>query len=331
MAGMTERQVINYIKKVAPKELAQESFQNLKPQIQIFLTEIEIITKEMERVGFIGKKEDQLNAFANKKNKERMLRVAQKAYILIEKMREYFTKEVIDYLILVEDEQISIKKGTLEQLIPTLSLIRTSQKTLRLQITSFSKIKTWKDANIEDPIKKSLTNIYQMLTSLKSENLYISTGYAFEVAAYQALQNEPDKFANDPVALSDYLLDMYKNHIKSANVAFYREGDLPISLSQKLLKESKKISLQMKRISSDTSAPLALVNTLNIVLRNAKYILKSELSPLKMVELINKYIFQAEKNLTKKVERTLKEEIEQAKKDFENSLASQNNNIITIS
>ena len=57
MAGLTERQIVNYIKKVAPKEMAQETFNNLKSQIEIFKTEIKKITKEFELVGFLGKKQ----------------------------------------------------------------------------------------------------------------------------------------------------------------------------------------------------------------------------------------------------------------------------------
>jgi hypothetical protein len=315
MAGLTERQIVNYIKKIAPKEMAQETFKNLKPQIEIFKNEIQKIKKEFELVGFLGKK-SRLD-FSNKKDKERMLIVAQRAYILIEKMREYFTKETIDYLILVEDDQIQITKGTLEQLVSTLSIIKATGGKLRLQITHFSKIKTWQDADISKPVLDSIKNIYNILMSFNRPDQYISTGYSFEVSVMEALKNDSSLQNKNPQELANYLLNQYKLHLRGEKAAFYREGDLPKEISQKLLKETKNITLQLKRISSQTSAPLAMINTLNVVLRNVDYILNSELAPEKMVELINKYLFNAEKNLTKTIEKKLKEEVNAALKILE--------------
>lgn len=317
--GLTERQIVNYIKKVAPKEMAQETFEKIKPQIEIFKKEIQKIKKEFELVGFLGKK-NKLD-FSNKKDKDRMLIVAQKAYILIEKMREYFTKETIDYLILVEDaDQVQIKKGSLEQLVSTLSIIKATRGGLRLQITRFSKIKTWQDADISKPVLDSIKNIYNILTSLNKPDQYISTGYAFEVSVMESLKNDPQLQNKSPEQLANYLLNRYKEHLKGEKAAFYREGDLPNFLSHLLLKESKNIALQLKRISSQTSAPLAMINTLNVVLRNAEYILNSGLSPMEIVKIINKYLFSAEKNLTKTIEKKLKKEVEEALKNFEKEL-----------
>ena len=218
------------------------------------------------------------------------------AYSFIEQMREWITKEAIDYLLLFEDtnQELSLAKAAIKDLLPffTTGFSRTNkqgEREIRLYLNSTKQLQSsLREKNLfldNTPLIDSLKRFYQILTkniqtyiNKGGESKDIQQGRAFETAAEasvyaatRALELAKEKeikyqnlLSNDPTVLEKELTSIYIKNI-SDSLIFFKGGDLNKILSLALLKnntetkkEIKQFQLQLKSLVSGGAQIIAL-------------------------------------------------------------------------
>lgn len=321
--------VAKYLNINLPKIFAQQTIENksLKASFEKIKKEALNLLSQFQALELMRKKRSLLY-------RKHSYLVNVKAYAFIEKAREFFTNETIDYLLVVEqNNQLSIKYATLEEILPMLRIGRERSAAgggTKIQIRNIkSEISNIKNINFQnEKIEKNIENFYYILTKqieYYKSNTKIMPGYAIEAAAVAATREASFKMLNrelnisNPLQLQEDLKEIYQKQI--GQTPFFGGGDLNNETARELFNISKNIQLQIKNLSSG-GASVATTEALKNVLKYLIFILSKPLNPKEIKEIISKELFKSNKQITDILSLALKETTEKELDKFEKGLQS---------
>lgn len=245
-----------------------------------------------------------------------------KAYEFIEKTRKLITGTEIEYLVEIVGEKGErvIKRLILDELAPAMSLAVSSNREIKLQIARMNAMNRFANTQNEEEavakIRDSILAIYDYLTNTiktyvnkKGKAVKILPGFAFETAVRAAKQLKGLDISTANSATTDALLDAYRRTI--GNKAFYRGGDLKAEEipSELIGMQKEQIEYQLKRIKAtedSLGAQVVTVSTIKRVLRVLIILIGKNFASTKDTQrALNHFLFEADKNITKKMEEQL--------------------------
>lgn len=253
-----------------------------------------------------------------------------KGYMLIQKVRKLITGEGMDYLILFDDGSESrIVRVSLEQLLPALSLsVNINSKGqvstgLRIgNINDFGRLKGM--AGEMDNMEKMLLNLYQ--TAMFSEGgsrrskivtddgkkVKLSGGFMWETVLAEGAAMERGESKYDSQASSLERARYLAAKQERDNKAFYTVSDARADKGQipsQYMKQDK-YNLELKKLSTTSqygnTASLAAAGTIETALIGIRNLCLNKNFSLEQIKSnLDKYIFNAEKNLRKDVAKKM--------------------------
>ena len=282
-------------------------------------------------------------------NNDIIYAVSIKIYVFIEKLREFFTKEVYEYLLYVggkKQSTVQLRKATLEEILPFLGVIENSSKELKINLSmKRSQLRTIGEdvKNNNEKLVQTLNNFYLEMQKdfyytrskkssrlrrvgkqklkgktqeqLRQENIIkAQSGYAFEAATLAAISLGAEPNLSGTKLLNKLMKFYGMVRTGDSSRAFYRGGDISLNAenANKLLKMAEPIELQLKNLTNGF-ASVAELRTLTTVLNAIMNLLSNKsLSPQSIANALNVYIFKAEKNITDTIANSLTEVTEDA-------------------
>lgn len=322
------KEVSEYLKKELPEFFANstKNDKELKKLLTNILKEAKNLLGSFKALEMLEKKGDLTY-------RKHLYIVNTKAYVFIEKLREIFTNETIDYILAIENgQQIQLKYATLEEILPALRIGRERKAAgggTKIQIVNAkSVVSELKDAEIKTKkIEEEISTFYYTLT--KKIQYYngqtkIRSGYAIEAAMVAATKKASYKLLNnkelnttDAEKLKQDLLFLYQE--QTGQTPFFGGGDLSAEVAQELLKISKNIAIQIKNLSSG-GASVATTSALKNVLKYLVLVLNKPISVTEIKEIITNSLFKTDSRITSILDEAIKKSTEAEIKKFENEL-----------
>lgn len=327
------KEIVKDLLKELEDIFGEETYKTLESKLAALRKEGEKLQKDLNNVQNIIKQQ-QYSFSSHMNNNDAIYSVSIKIYVFIEKLREFFTKEVYEYLIYVGGKRqstVQLKKATLEEILPFLGVIENSSKELKINLSMRrSQLKTiGQDIKVSnEKLVQTLNNFYLEMQKdfyytrskktkklrrigkqrikgktqeqLREENIIkAQSGYAFEAATLAAISLGAEPNLSGTKLLNKLMKFYGAVRTGDSSRAFYRGGDISLDSidANKLLSIAEPIELQLKNLTNGF-ASVAELKTLSTVLTAIMNLLSNKnLSPQSIASALNVYIFKAEKNI----------------------------------
>lgn len=309
------KQVIKYLNKNIPTLFARETKSNkIFSVVEKLKNEAIILLKEMKKKP------------RTEKGKLIKFQAAMKSYIFVEKVREYFTGEEIQYLMMLSSgENIDMKVLTLKDIIPLMRPGSKGGSWTKIDIHQIKRNlnKIQSQFTLNNKYKQQILSFYQILETIPGTQ----RGYAYE-AAVKAMEeinleleeNPQSDIIRNSKKLEKKLLDVYKNQI--GQTPFYVKGDIETTTFLKAFGINEKINnilFQLKNLASSNAAQIATYLTLTNLLIYFIYILNSTSIEQEVKTLFEKF-FKEDKKISSLISKNIKTEVENIVSQFEKSI-----------